>query len=707
MLSPARRIQLQEAVKLAVSVTLFYWVALSLNFPSPKNGAIAIAVTSLGTVGGSFNKGLLRILGTAFGVVASLVIITGLAQYRWGFMLAMAGYVTAVSYLLQNSRHTYAWFLAGMTAAVVWSSSYMQVDNAFRVGLFRFVETAGGVVAYMLVSLVLWPRSAGTQVHDAGRPVLDGLRELFRRARAQGELPKGTAELRASVAGSVPTFGKTLDAAIADTPSIRRQRDVWRRVPSVARAFADAMLLGRLSLEDCRDLDLARLVPDRKSEQDTIARRLDRVVELWDTRDDPAPEDDADLLSPLAFEVHGAGSLRHTERMRLMNHVHELRRVDEASRALLRTLRVLAGLDARAATRVARDERPSRWDPERLLLALFPALSFVVSFVFWIYTNPPAGNAIPIIGIAFGLLLMMAPMNLFNVMKLLLVGLALMSPLYMFVLPRLETGAALLAVVFVSSFLLGLLDGRLAVLKTLGLVSFALITNITNRQSYSFLAVLYPMIMIMLGTLIVMAVYWFISAMQPEKIALRSVRRFFRGCTRMLRGFASNGARDRGLRRRALRFDVLPACEGLRGAQPRLEYERSPDNTKERVQRLVDALQLTIFRLQALEPAFAKSSVHPVELGASATALRETIVSVFVRWANLAEADEGQEHMEQLTRGLKSDLDGLVARDDLDEDALRDLWALMGGLRGLIETMAETGSAMREIRWDQWAVARF
>ena len=176
MPAPSRRVQLQEAFKLALSVTLFYWLALALNWPSPKNGAIAIAVTSLATVGDSLNKGLLRILGTALGVVAGLLILAGFAQSRWGFMLAMAAYVVAVSYVLQNSRHGYAWFLAGMTAAVVWSSSYLKVENAFEVGLFRFVETAGGVAVYTVVSLALWPRSAGKQVDDAGRRILEGLR---------------------------------------------------------------------------------------------------------------------------------------------------------------------------------------------------------------------------------------------------------------------------------------------------------------------------------------------------------------------------------------------------------------------------------------------------------------------------------------------------------------------------------------------------
>ena len=439
--------------------------------------------------------------------------------------------------------------------------------------------------------------------------------ELFRRERAEDGPPGGTAELRASVAGFLPQFGKTLDAALSDTPSIRARKGAWRALPTDARSFGDALQFLHLSNEDCRELDLDRWIPDLDAELDTVERRLDRVVDLWGTRDEPAALDDRDLDSPLRLVVRDEPSLSHADRARLMNHVHELRSVDEASRAILKTVRVLTGLEEPAPERRRPDDRASRWDPERLLQALFPALCFVVAYLFWIYTAPPAGNGLPIIGIVFGMLLVLRPMNLFKILKLLLVGIAVVSPLYMFVLPWLDSGAALLALVFASTFLLGLLGGRLAILRTLGLVVFALITNITNRQSYSFLGVLYPAVMLFLGTSIVMAVYWFISPMQPEKVALRSVRRFFRGCARIMRGFSGNQPQERALRRRSFRSQVLPASQRLGVAQQGLDYERFPDNTQARVKRLTDALQSIIFRLQALEHAFARSSNIPSRSG--------------------------------------------------------------------------------------------
>ena len=61
--------------------------------------------------------------------------------------------------------------------------------------------------------------------------------------------------------------------------------------------------------------------------------------------------------------------------------------------------------------------------------------------------------------------------------------------------------------------------------------------------------------MMFLGTGAVMVVYWFTTAMQAEKVAARSVRRFFRGCARIMLGLAANRPQEQSIRRRAFRFD--------------------------------------------------------------------------------------------------------------------------------------------------------
>ena len=71
-----RQVQIQEAFKLALSLMLFYWLALSMDWDLPKFGALAIVVISLSTTGASLNKGIMRIAGTGLGAFAGFVLLS-------------------------------------------------------------------------------------------------------------------------------------------------------------------------------------------------------------------------------------------------------------------------------------------------------------------------------------------------------------------------------------------------------------------------------------------------------------------------------------------------------------------------------------------------------------------------------------------------------------------------------------------------------
>jgi hypothetical protein len=45
--------------------------------------------------------------------------------------------------------------------------------------------------------------------------------------------------------------------------------------------------------------------------------------------------------------------------------------------------------------------------------------------------------------------------------------------------------------------------------------------------------------------------------------------------------------------------------------------------------------------------------------------------------------------------------------DDIDDRALQNLYAVMGSTQSLLDAMKELGDSMKQINWNQWAVARF
>jgi uncharacterized membrane protein YccC len=151
------RDHVHDALKLAVSLVLFYWFALSVNWPLPQYGALAIVLISLGTTSASLRKGLLRIVGTTVGVAVGFLLLALFAQDRLMTMLFLASYLVLIGYFMLASEYVYAWFVAGFVPLIVWGDTYMNVQNAFYFGTYRYLETTAGVVIYTLVCLVWTP----------------------------------------------------------------------------------------------------------------------------------------------------------------------------------------------------------------------------------------------------------------------------------------------------------------------------------------------------------------------------------------------------------------------------------------------------------------------------------------------------------------------------------------------------------------------
>jgi len=729
-----KTIQLQEAFKLALSLMLFYWLALYMDWDLPKFGALAIVVTSLSTSGASLNKGVMRVVGTGVGALAGFVLLSWFPQSSIGILLATAVYLVFIGYFIQTTRQGDTWFNAGLLAVAVWSSSYMKIDTAFHFATTRFLETAAGVVLFTIVSALFWPRTSGAALQRQGQALWEGMQELFKQYRQQlstGSVPPTAAELRPKLAGDYQQMLATLDAAYSDTPRVGSQKRSWEILRINLRSFGNAHELWRESINDCRTLDLDTLLPGLGAALDTLGRRLEHGHMLWEEQKTETIEynlDDTVLMTQLALEADSGAcrALSHYQQAALMNFVTQLQALDRSSRELLQTLRILAGLDSGSSLhnhkRITDPFQPSAWNPERLLKALFPALCWIVGYAFWFYVNPPGGPAIPMMCAIFGLMMTMAPANLMGLLIVLLLSMFIfVAPVYMFLMPTLDSGFGLLALIFGYTFVFAYLGGRSPVLKIGPLVMFIMMININNDQVYSFIALVTTGLVLMLGISIVVLVHQLLSPMHAEKVLLRSVHRFLAGSARIVGDFRQRSPRQqvRGRRRRKRVFEtaILPISAQLLSVEKNLDYPQFPDNTPEKVQDLVDNLQSIRFRLQSLETSYNTAERESPELMQTLAPLnkkwRLQVQGIFERWARLERADTLLE--EWITRtDLSHELEQQLAEleqgkrpDDIDNHALQNLYAVMGSIQSLLDAMKELGDSMKQINWNQWAVARF
>jgi len=433
------QVQLQEAFKLALSMTLFYWLALWMNWDLPKFGALAIVVVSLATTGASLNKAVMRVAGTGLGALAGFVLLSWFAQSSTGMLLGVSLYLVAIGYFMQTSRQGDTWYNAGFIAVAIWSSSYMNVDTAFHVATARFMETAAGVIVFTLVSVLLWPRTSGQMLRQQGQDLWEGMQQLFGMHRAyllQGTLASDAMQLQTRLAGEYQNLLVTLEAAYSDTPSVRNNRGAWELLRVDLRAFGNAQELWRESIADCRRLDLDNLLPGLETAVATLTDRLARGTVLWRAQEmagDAQSRNDTMLLKEMDLTPNPAACARlsHSEQAALLNFLEQLKALDLTSRELLQTLRVLAGIDPASTlhghAQKAAPFRPARWNPERLVNALFPALCWIAAWTFWIHVQPPGGPAIPMMAAAFGLVMVMAPVNLPGLLLVLLLSMFIVS----------------------------------------------------------------------------------------------------------------------------------------------------------------------------------------------------------------------------------------------------------------------------------------
>ena len=162
---------------------------------------------------------------------------------------------------------------------------------------------------------------------------------------------------------------------------------------------------------------------------------------------------------------------------------------------------------------------------------------------------------------------------------------------------------------------------------------------------------------------------------------------------------------------------VLPIPGELVKVEKNLNYKLFPDNTPEKVKRLLEDLQSITFRLQSLEIAYDHIVTNYPDLISPLSPLgkqlRELLQRVFRSWARFEKADAlGDERatLQQISGDLERRLDEFdytKYKVHPEEGIILDFYTLLGALKGLIEVMADTQAIISQINWGQWAKQRF
>jgi len=91
---------------------------------------------------------------------------------------------------------------------------------------------------------------------------------------------------------------------------------------------------------------------------------------------------------------------------------------------------------------------------------------------------------------------------------------------------------------------------------------------------------------------------------------------------------------------------------------------------------------------------------------------RQRVHDVFNKWARLEPADsliEEWRRQPELSQDMQQHLETLQHEPETATEtrAVQNLYALLGSLKGLLETMEKLQDSMNAINWAQWSTPRF
>jgi uncharacterized membrane protein YccC len=89
----------QEAIKLALALTLTYWIVLSLDWEKSSWAALGLVTCSMATSGESLNRGMMRVFGTIMAAIVSLIMIGLFGQAPWLMILWLSIWLGMCRYI--------------------------------------------------------------------------------------------------------------------------------------------------------------------------------------------------------------------------------------------------------------------------------------------------------------------------------------------------------------------------------------------------------------------------------------------------------------------------------------------------------------------------------------------------------------------------------------------------------------------------------
>jgi uncharacterized membrane protein YccC len=346
---PALSSNAKQAIKIALAMTIAYYIGMRLAWMNPTWAAISVAFISLPTAGQSLNKGALRMGGTLLALAAGLFYLGLFPQDRWYFLLAFTPYLAFVTYKMTGREGQYFWFVAAFVSMMIVTAGPGSSQYAFEFAVFRTLETMMGIAVWTLVSVFIWPRSNLGTLESVGRQLLETEGKLvggLRDSIAAHDSAETMRPLRES-AGKLETgLHQAIGSAASESYEVREVRRLWDHLHAASLSTIEILDRLHFASSDLRPIDLHAVLPGLGALLDEIQARF---VEASRVLGGAAPTRSCQAIA-FSLDDTATESLDHFHRAAVEVARHALERLEGLSRDTLGTVRALRGQGAEEAS---------------------------------------------------------------------------------------------------------------------------------------------------------------------------------------------------------------------------------------------------------------------------------------------------------------------------------------------------------------------
>lgn len=704
----------RQSVRVALAMVLAYYVGMAMGWERPHWAGLAVALCSLGTVGGSLRKGLLRINGTFLAGAMTLLLLALFPQDRWLYLFVTATFVAFCTYMMSHSSRWYFWSIAGYVMPLLALASGASGANAFETVVLRLQQTTLGVVAFTVVASLVWPQRAAPTMTKAVSEVADLQRRLLAHhfGVLAGKRDDGVdSKYRAQASGAIAGLPTLVDGAEVDSFEVWEKRHLWRRCAADFAALNEAIEHWRHGFPELQELDLQRLIPGLPALGAELDARLASMAAMLAGK--PPQAQPRDIV--FAIDESALDSLARFDRAALMLASDRLRKIEQLTRVLFDTLANIGGFAASASNELATPASTRPWtiDRDRLAsaVATFAALWAIFLLCIYVPDFPMPAGVIPVVAAVSINIALMPWVPVVKLVPPIVGGGAFAGAFYILLMPSLHNFAGLGLGIFAAVFLICFVFSRpeQGMARSLVLAQFVMVILVSNQQTYDFVYVLNFNLMWLLALGLIWVTSWFPISFVPKRVIAKQLHRYMKSCDQLLSPPRSHLIKKLELMRREYHMHEvtkLPARIGRWMAAV-------PDAAKlaggdDRIPALVNNLQALADRMCELAELrkAPQSEVIVRGLHDGVQAWRRGIQDALRRLA----VDPASLDSTVLRSQLRAMVEALEARIEDTLDAAPEgsisrheggnAYRLLGAYRGVSRALINVASSAGRISWD-------